>query len=152
MIFKSTSFPTLICLILLMATATLRTAAQDLVRIQDNGTATLLVDSDKLLGHLNRFIAQVASVEADFTAVEVVRTEEGHALVATGKGYQTALALEKSQTGRGILRAAGLSCTTSCGATPGVCMPNTSDMTCVPVCHDGTCSRTVSADTNILSY
>ncbi len=139
-------------LTLLIGIISMRTVAQDLAQIQDNGTAVLLIDSEKLVGHLNRFVSQVASIEADFTAVEIIRIEDGHVLVATGETYQTALALENSASGPGVLRATGLSCTTGCGAEPGVCMPEKSTMTCVPTCQTGTCSRTVSVDTDVLTY
>jgi hypothetical protein len=137
---------------MLLALPTLSLKAQDLVKVQGNGKAVWLVDSVQLIGHLNRFITLTASIKADFTSVEIVRSSDGYVIVARGKQYRTAVGLIPSETSPGTWRAAGLSCTTNCGAEPGVCMPKTSNMTCVPVCQTGSCDRTVSADTNILDY
>jgi hypothetical protein len=141
----------LICGFLLLFAAALPLQAQDLAQVED-GTATLLVDEVTLIGHLNVFMRVVVEVEANFTAVEIVSHGEGYVLIATGETYRIAWALEDSETGPGILRAGSLSCTTDCGAEPGVCMPNTSNMTCVPVCQTGDCSRTVSVDTDLFKY
>ncbi len=130
--------------------------AQDLVRIQDDGSTILLVDSDKLLGHLNNFILRETSIESKFTSVEVVRTSDDYGsddyvLVAKGERYRTAWGLTLSDAGEGIFKATGLSYTEDCTAD-GRCMPDKSNSTCVTDCKSGACSRTVSVDTNILAY
>lgn len=121
--------------------------AQDLVAIGEDGQATFLVDEEALLGELNQFVRQNADLPVDFTEVEVVQGEDSsYVLLAKGQAYRTAIALEESKPGTKRLHAGKLSCTSSCGAHPGACMPDTGDMTCVPVCDSGTCSRTVSSE------
>lgn len=138
-------------LLLLLVFSAIGAFAQDLVKVEDN-TATLIVEESNLIGHLNNFMAQVADLETDFTSVEILNSEGEYFLVSQGEKYRSTFALTPSDTGQGILKVAGLSCTTSCGAIPDVCMPNTTNNTCVPVCDSGTCVRTVSVDTNILDY
>lgn len=130
----------------------LSVSAQALVSLSEQGEATLLVSEATLLQHLSHYLVREAGLEADFTDLEIMQEAGQVTLLATGDRYRTALALEPSDSGAGIFRASGLSCTTDCGSEPDVCMPNTSNSTCVPACETGTCSRTVSVGTTLLDY
>lgn len=129
-------------LILALITLTfIQCKAQSPIGIVKNGKAELTANQNQLLKTWNKNLLSQSKIDAQLKTIEIILIEDSYYL--RGKGLYTSTILLNKDS-KDILRAEGISCTSSGCSTNKGCIPTKSKTSCTDCFGD--CTKTVSSN------